>query len=329
MASIWSNLSPSAQPELDCVIYPIEDQSVLSVKGPDSQKFMQGQFTCNLSEINSQSYRPGACCNAKGRMVSSFNLLQVGEGDYLLSLHHSITESTQSHLKKYMVFFKSKMLPVDYVLAGITGADADSAIKCIFPGAPSQDFDQVTFNGLAVIKLPHGAGYQLYIPTDQAQAQATLELLLSKCTLSNNTLWNENLIRHGIGSVEEKTQEAFIPQMMNLSQQGGISFNKGCYTGQEIVARMQYLGKLKRHMYRLGLQADVTLSAGDEVFSQDKPVGTVVNTVIHQQQQQALVVLEDKALPSLAEGGLTIGENRAIAKELLSLPYDVIDAQPE
>lgn len=327
MASIWTDISASVQPELDCTLYPIEDQAVLSINGPDSQKFMQGQFTCNLSEINTRAYRPGACCNAKGRMVSNFNLLQLDEGDYLLSLHHSIAQLTQTHLKKYMVFFKCKMESAAYIIAGLSGPDATSALATLFSRVPLQDFEQIKEHHLTAIKLPHGAGFELYLPA--SHAKTTLEQLAEKCRLSSNTLWNEHLIRCGMAYVEETTTDAFIPQMMNLNQQGGVSFNKGCYTGQEIVARMQYLGKLKRHMYRLALEADKTITSGDDVFNQGKSVGMVVNVVNTQQQQQALVVLEDKALASLAEGLLTVGENQVSVKEVLSLPYDVIDAQPE
>ncbi|MFT5594099.1 MAG: folate-binding protein YgfZ [Oceanicoccus sp.] len=331
MAAIWSELTPNTvqSPTFDCAMYPIEDQQVLSIVGADSKKFMQGQFTCNLNEISANQFRLGACCNAKGRMVSSFNLLQLEDNHYLLGLDSSLSDITINHLKKYMVFFKAQMKVTDFVIAGIQGPQAANMLATVFSQVPSTDFAQTHENGHTLVKLPHEAGFQLWL--DPSQAQGTLEAIVSKCTLSTNNLWNDNLIRHGIGHVSKNTSEAFIPQMINLSQNGGISFNKGCYTGQEIVARMQYLGKLKRHMYRLGFDASVALNAGDEVFvtGQNNSVGVVLNSVIEGTQQQALVVLEDKALPHLAEGKITVGSNQAIAKELLSLPYDAVSEQPE
>lgn len=331
MTSVWSKIEalPPTQSPLDCTVYPIEDQTVLSVSGPDSHKFMQGQFTCNLNDISPNQFRPGACCNAKGRMVSSFNLLQLGDGEYILSLHQSIAELTQNHLKKYMVFFKSQMQATDYLIAGITGSQAVEALGDFFENLPHNDYEQSQQNNTVIIKLPHNAGFQLYLPLDKAED--ILSSLISKCTLSSNTQWNENLIHCGLGYVRDVTSEEFIPQMLNMSQQGGISFSKGCYTGQEIVARMQYLGKLKRHTYRLAVDPNTAISVGDEIFTEDKssPVGTVVLSTQLDNQQQALVVLEDKVLPSIGNGSLFIGPNRAVVKELLSLPYDVIDAQPE
>jgi folate-binding protein YgfZ len=331
MADTWSELAPptTQNPVFDCAVYPIEDLQVLSVIGPDSKKFMQGQFTCNLNEITQTHFRPGACCNAKGRMVTSFTLLQREEGHYLLSLDASLTDITLNHLKKYMVFFKTQMQPADYLLAGVQGPDADTALASVFGSVPQHDYEQIIVNGHILVKLPHGAGFQLYLET--SLAKESLRDLISKCTLSTNIKWNENKIHHGLGSVSADTSETFIPQMMNFAQAGGISFNKGCYTGQEIIARMQYLGKLKRHMYRLGFDSQIDLHAGDEVYisGQNNPIGQVINAVNCNAQQQALVVLEDKALPKLAEGAIYVGPKQVIAKELLSLPYDVIDEQPE
>ncbi|GAA6134800.1 folate-binding protein YgfZ [Oceaniserpentilla sp. 4NH20-0058] len=331
MSSFWSDIAsfPSASSPLECMLHPIEDQTVLSVSGPDSHKFMQGQFTCNLTDITSSQYRNGACCNAKGRMVSSFQLHQQGQDQYLMALHASLAQITQEHLKKYMVFFKCKMMTTDYVLAGLSGPQSEQLLSSVLGACPHSDFEQSQIDGGFLVKLPHGAGFQLFLKAEQAKQ--TIEPLLSKCTLSNNKLWNQNLIHHGIGYITDKTSDEFIPQMINLNQNNGISFNKGCYTGQEIVARMQYLGKLKRHMYRLSIDPSSTVTAGDHAFIEGKnsPVGMVVNATITSEQQYALVVLEDKVLPEISSSKLYLGDNQGIAQELLSLPYDVIDAQPE
>lgn len=331
MAVTWSELASSTaqNPVFDCAVYPIEDQQVLSVIGPDSQKFMQGQFTCNLAEITTTQFRPGACCNAKGRMVTSFSLLQQAQDHYLLTLDASLTDITLNHLKKYMVFFKAQMQPAEYLMLGLQGIDAAAALTSVLGSAPAHDYEQISAHDCTVVKLPYGGGFQLWF--DPSQDPAPLTQLLSQCTLSSQAKWNENLIRHGLGRVSALTSEAFIPQMMNLAQVGGVSFSKGCYTGQEIVARMQYLGKLKRHMYRLGFDTQTHVKPGDEIFvhGQNNPVGSVINAVNCDGQQQALVVFEDKALVKLAEGAIYTGPDQANAKELLSLPYDVIDEQPE
>jgi len=328
MSSVWSDLQFESTSQ-GCTLYPIDDQSVLSISGPDSHKFMQGQFTCHLNDVSPNQYRPGACCNAKGRMVTSFNLLQIEEGHYLISMHASLTETTQNHLKKYMVFFKTQMQASEYVLAGLTGPNAGELLTAVFEQSPQAPFEQVHAKQSLVVKLPHEAGFMLYLHPDTAKD--VLSEIAKSAELGTNERWNEGLIRHGLGYITQATSEAFIPQMLNLNQQGGISFNKGCYTGQEIVARMQYLGKLKRHMYRVAFDGTQNVNSGDDLFVSDKssPAGQVVFATNLQQQAQALVVIEDKILSHIANGELKIGPNRVQVKELLSLPYDVIDAQPE
>lgn len=331
MSSFWSDIAslPSATSPLECMLHPIEDQTVLSVSGPDSHKFMQGQFTCNLADISARQYRNGACCNAKGRMVSSFQLYQQEQDQYLMALHASVAQITQDHLRKYMVFFKCKMMATDYVLAGLNGPQAEALLSSVLGVCPDSAFEQTQIDGGFLVRLPHGAGFQLFLQPEQAKQ--TIESLVSKCSLSTKALWNLNLIHHGIAHITDKTSDEFIPQMINLNQNNGISFSKGCYTGQEIVARMQYLGKLKRHMYPLSIDPSSTVDAGDHAFikGKDSPVGMVVNAILHGAQQYALVVLEDKVLPDISSNSLYLGDSQAIVQELLSLPYDIIDAQPE
>lgn len=321
----WPDIIANSQPASDAgaTLYPIEDQQIIQVSGPDSAKFMQGQFSCNLSEINGDNFRRGACCNAKGRMVTSFSISQF-EDNYLLAMNKGLVEPTLAHLKKYMVFFKTQMVASEWVMAGLTGPDAQARIEEVFGTCPQGEFEQ-TSNELGLVnKLPFNAGYEIWLKPETAQG--TLESLISKCTLTTGNSWPKNLILNGLAQLTPETQDSLIPQMMNLGVTGGISFNKGCYTGQEIVARMQYLGKLKRHGYVLRSQGNSLLS-GASVFSPEKAsaIGEIVNVAPSDEGSIVFAVLEDKYL----DGPLFVTPNESeeqLALKLLSLPYDPIDS---
>lgn len=326
MSNPWSALITNSQSTMpsseDTGLYPIGHAQTITVSGPDSAKFMQGQFSCHLNEVDGTQFRRGACCNAKGRMITSFSIAKTDD-DYLIAMDAGLVESSLAHLKKYMVFFKTQMTPSDWVLAGLKGPQSQSLITTLFGSAPDQDYGQVNSELGLAIQLPFDAGYELWLKPESAEA--TLSTLTDQCILAPEQAWVANLIQQGLGYLTPETQESLIPQMMNLGVTGGISFNKGCYTGQEIVARMQYLGKLKRHGYVLKANtAEVT--SGASIFTQDKDtsIGEVLNTVSPDDSDYSLIfgILEDKYL----ESPLSLNSANGPALELLSLPYDPIDS---
>ena len=330
MSDFWAAIANTHVPspvslndnDNDTVLCPIVDQAVLSVSGADSAKFMQGQFTCNISNINQNTFRSGACCNPKGRMISSFNLAQKGDNEYLLCLNETLSESTQGHLKKYMVFFKSSMTTKPMILAGLKGPHAQAVIEQVFSQCPTEDFGQINHASGIIIKLPFNAGFELWLYPEQANTLIEELLKSSKCILANDLAWPLNRIQHGLAQLTQTSIESFIPQMLNLGQTGAISFNKGCYTGQEIVARMQYLGKLKRHMYRAKVHSTETIELGTPIYSQNQEtsVAEVVNVAITDTHSEFLMVLDAK----YTQAPLFLGQNSGLPIELLSLPYEIV-----
>jgi folate-binding protein YgfZ len=298
-----------------CVLAPINNRTVLTITGPDSAKFMQGQFTCNLQEINDKQFRLGACCNAKGRMIANFTIGKHSD-EFLMAIDKSLAEPLQAHLKKYKVFFKTDIQASNYVMAGIKGASAAALLTDIVGGCPTEDFGQYSFEQGIVTQLPYNAGYELWLMPESAEH--IIEQLLSKASFTDSQYWPMNLMSNGLGQLTLENTEAHIPQMLNLAIIGGISFNKGCYTGQEIVARMQYLGKSKRNMYLITVQAEA--SVGDEIFTADSKsaVGVIINAQTLGLTTTALAVIENKH----TETPLFIAANLGNSVELLSLPYN-------
>ncbi len=204
--------------------------SVLRVSGPDSERFLQGQFTCDVTKLSADTWSPGACCTAKGRMVANFIIVRDGE-DFLLRLPAAQLQPLLDHLKKYAVFYKAELADSGLTLLGKIDLKADSR---------------------SISRTD--SGYLLSWADGRTELWTTSEndtrVWLSGPLMPESEWLNQD-IASGWVWVTPASQDAWIPQYIGWQDQGGISFQKGCYTGQEVVARLQYLGKSKRHLYRV------------------------------------------------------------------------------
>ncbi|MBT9266210.1 folate-binding protein YgfZ [Pseudomonas sp. MG-9] len=296
----------------------LSHEGVLAVRGVDAGKFLQGQLTCNLNYLSDSQASLGARCTQKGRMQSSFRILLEGDG-VLLAMASELLEPQLADLKKYAVFSKSKLTDesVAWVRFGLEQGDA--ALAGLGLDLPAETDSVVRSAGLIAIRVsPNRA--ELWVPADQADTlKAKLAATLPEGTLNQ---WLLGQIRAGIGQVMPTTRELFIPQMLNLQAVGGVSFKKGCYTGQEIVARMQYLGKLKRRLYRVQLDATELPEPGTPLFapSHSSAIGEVVLAARAEEKIELLAVLQAEAAEA---GNLHLGALEGPALHLLDLPYEL------
>jgi folate-binding protein YgfZ len=296
----------------------LSHEGVLAVRGADASKFLQGQLTCNLNYLSDTQASLGARCTQKGRMQSSFRILLEGDG-VLMAMATELLEAQLADLKKYAVFSKSKLTDESAAWVRFGLEHADAALISLGLELPADTDSVVRNNGLIAIRVsPERA--ELWVAADQADAiKGKLSALLAEGDLNQ---WLLGQIRAGIGQVMPSTRELFIPQMLNLQAVGGVSFKKGCYTGQEIVARMQYLGKLKRRLYRLTLDASELPEPGTQLFSptHGSSIGEVVLAATAAQNIELLAVLQAEA----AEGGdIHLGALEGPALHLLDLPYQL------
>jgi len=295
---------------------PLTHEGILAVRGPDAGKFLQGQITCNITYLGTSGSSLGARCTPKGRMLSSFRIVSVADG-FLLAMSQELLAPQLAELQKYAVFSKAKLSDESaaWVRFGLSGAD--TALQAIGLDLAAEA-DSVTGNdSLLAIRLSDGRA-ELWAPAEQAEPlRARLSEQLREASLND---WLLAQIRAGIGQVTGTTRELFIPQMINLQAVGGVSFKKGCYTGQEIVARMQYLGKLKRRLYRLRVASEQPPAPGSELFSpvHRSAVGEVVLAAASEDGVELLAVLqEDAAL----DGHIHLGSLEGLPLDLLDLPY--------
>ncbi|SFO61712.1 hypothetical protein SAMN03159304_04209 [Pseudomonas sp. NFACC24-1] len=296
----------------------LSHEGVLAVRGVDASKFLQGQLTCNLNYLSDNRASLGARCTQKGRMQSSFRILLEGDG-VLMAMATELLEPQLADLKKYAVFSKSKLTDESAAWVRFGLENADNALAGLGLKLPSDTDSVVRHEALIAIRVSPGRA-ELWAPAGQAQALRTrLGAELAEADLNP---WLLGQVRAGIGQVMPTTRELFIPQMLNLQAVGGVSFKKGCYTGQEIVARMQYLGKLKRRLYRLQLDASELPEPGTALFSptHGSSVGEVVIAARGEGNIELLAVLQAEAAE---DDNLHLGALEGPRLQLLDLPYEL------
>lgn len=302
---------------------PLSHEGVLAVRGADASKFLQGQLTCNMNYLSEAKATLGARCTQKGRMQSSFRILLEADG-VLLAMASELIEAQLLDLKKYAVFSKSKLTDESASWARFGLNDGDSMLAGLgLDLAPDTDAVARANDLIAIRVSPARA--ELWVRAEQAEdIRNRLAAQLPEGTLN---AWLLGQIRAGIGQVFGPTREEFIPQMINLQAVGGVSFKKGCYTGQEIVARMQYLGKLKRRLYRLTLEGIEVPQPGTELFSpvHASSVGNVVVAASAASGVELLAVLQADAVEN---GDIRLGNTHGQAVQLSELPY-TLDAKLE
>ncbi|MCO7514654.1 folate-binding protein YgfZ [Pseudomonas guariconensis] len=297
---------------------PLSHEGILAVRGSDAGKFLQGQLTCNINYLSQEHASLGARCMVKGRMQSSFRILPEGNG-YLLAMASELLEPQLADLKKYAVFSKATLTDESSAWARFGLQHGEAALQALGLAVPGEAGATVRHDDLIAINVSAGR-VELWVPAPQAgDVRAKLAASLAQGSLDD---WLLGQVRAGIGQVMGPTRELFIPQMINLQAVGGVSFKKGCYTGQEIVARMQYLGKLKRRQYRLALDQAEVPAPGTAIFSptHGSSVGEVVIAASSGQGCELLAVLSAEAVE---DDNLHLGSLEGPRLELLSLPYEL------
>jgi len=250
---------------------------VLHFSGEDAETFLQGQLTCDVAEVGLRSSAYGAYCSPKGRMLANF-LLWREEAGFHMALSRDIAPSVQKHISKFVLRAKVKVSDASdtIVIAGAAGPKADQALSDVFPDLPKEpnEASRRPETG-TVVKLKDGRYLLVLMPSSAiALRQQLADVLVPVAAHA----WRWLDIRNGVPLVTAATQDQLVPQMANFELLGGVSFNKGCYTGQEVVARMQHLGKLKRRMFLANVAAQA--KAGDPLYSEDlgdQTGGIVVN----------------------------------------------------
>lgn len=304
----------------DTVIMPLPQYAALAVQGPDSAKFLQGQLTCNVLEVDTTHSTPGAYCTQKGRMLSSFYLAQREGDHYWLRMRSDLLDNTARTLGKYIVFSKAKLLPRDDIAVfGLHGSNAAAIVQSIWGALPSGiNSTSVSDDGIVLQRDASGTWFECWL--SMAAAANFWQRCRAQCNAASSDYWRWLTIRAGLGEVSAATNELFIPQMLSYELTGAVSFSKGCYTGQEIIARTHYRGQVKRHLLRAQCDGAAPAAGSEVIGANGHVVGNVVDSVaIDAQHIELLAVVSDG---DLASGAIQLAHNGNVLRPL-ALPYAI------
>ncbi|WP_372741111.1 folate-binding protein YgfZ [Neptunomonas sp.] len=301
-------------------IVPLLHNRVISIIGPEAEKFLQGQLSCDMRDTSQLGSRLGAHCNIKGGMLALYRAIAV-EGGFWLRTHQDILQGGLNNLKKYIMFSKAEAEDIsDQVVGfGLMGPGAGTLVEKLFDKLPSETDRAIHAGKKVAVKVP-GDRYELWLPA--CEAAEALEQLIRLAPLGTTQAWVLEEIKAGIPDLRSATLEAFIPQMTNLQALKGVSFNKGCYTGQEIVTRLQHRGKLTKPMYLAQIKTATLPQPGDQLYSADKDnVGQVVIAAHSGEQEVTLLAVINKSQAD--ESSIHIESSQGPKLELLPLPYEL------
>ncbi len=273
-------------------LYDLTDYSLLLVKGPDAKKFLQGQVTCDIDTLKIEDKESlsslGAHCSHKGRVLFTFRAIALDEVTIALLIPQSMMSIATTALGKYIVFSKADLIDAsnDYQIIGLKGdsnAIHHAADTTAYKSIPERDEYATTNDSNILLKISDERYLLLLLKTESKEA-VLIEQLLTLFSQEDQSLWKLENINACVSEILPETSDTFTPHAINFQVlPNAISFNKGCYTGQEVVARMHYLGKLKKQLFLFEYsptnENHIAISVGDALYtaSKEQSIGDIIN----------------------------------------------------
>ena len=249
--------------------YSLSTWGLIKISGEGALPFLQGQLTCNVEKIQTGSASLAAHCNPQGRVISLFYIFFFQEAYYLL-LPRNLIDMTLKAFKKYAVFYR------------IAFTDITTSF---------------TLYGYQTAILPEPHEQDIVVAIDSARYVVVSQRSLSHTDLHSPEAWHLKNIEEGIPTLTPSTSGRFLPHELNLPLLNAVDFEKGCYTGQEIIARIHYRGKIKNKLYRAAIQSDAPPLAGADIYSlaSSGPCGTLIDAALMHHNHYAVLLLTDSS----------------------------------
>ncbi|WP_449769311.1 tRNA-modifying protein YgfZ [Klebsiella pneumoniae] len=255
---------PSSSARLPLTLMTLDDWALATISGPDSEKYLQGQITADVSHLTDAQNLLAAHCDAKGKMWSNLRVFRR-EGGFAWIERRSLRDAQLTELKKYAVFSKVTIAANDdLVLLGVAGFQARAALAPLFAALPDAATPVVSEGATSLLWFEH-PGERFLLVTDVDTANRVTDALRGEAQFNNSQQWLALNIEAGLPVIDSANSGQFIPQATNLQALGGISFKKGCYTGQEMVARAKFRGANKRALWTLSGTASRVPEAGEDL----------------------------------------------------------------
>ena len=281
----WSNVFPAlSSAGIPCT--PLFDYRIITVSGPDASTLLQGQLTCDINILEQGQWVIGSHCNAQGRMISNFIAAKLNEDTIGLRVHISIADSALAALQKYAIFSKVTLTLSDLIALAFKESNISdqkpfkgevihqhytqelgATRLCYVWGTQAESVEQETWQELWVAPDSDVLSHFHFAENDQSEDLSS---------------WHTSKVNMGMADVQAATQEKHLPQAFNLDILEGISFKKGCYTGQEVIARVHYKGRSKQrvHLATIGLDSAGSndIDVGQAIFdSNGKNIGMIID----------------------------------------------------
>jgi folate-binding protein YgfZ len=303
----------------DAVFAPLSQFAVLAAAGEDARAFLHAQLSNDVEHLSAPSARRAGYCSPKGRLLANFLVIARPDG-FLLQVSADIAAAIAKRLTMYVLRSKVKIADVSssWQQFGVWGRDASALLRSAGFDVPQEPMQASEAQDRVVVAL----GEERFLVLGQETAAAALA---AKFTQVGPEWWTLAEVRAGLAQVTQPTQDQFVPQMANFELIGAIDFKKGCYPGQETVARAQYRGQVKRRMYRGEVDATGSAmpAAGQDLFdSRPQAIGTIVNVAPRPEGgYEILGVIQASAVE---EGeAIRVGAPEGPVLRIASLPYTV------
>ncbi|MCW8931042.1 MAG: folate-binding protein [Gammaproteobacteria bacterium] len=317
--------SPIKSLQGDLFLTDLSYLGLIEVGGDDRKTFLQGQLTNDINAISSSLSHMSGLCTPKGRLRSLLTIFSKGD-KLFLQLPLPLQQETLKRLQMFVMMSKVELTDANNSLIkiGIFGHQATSSLKKLGFTPPTETNMVTDSNDILLIRLP-GDIPRFECVGSLDKIQNLWKELQADAQVVNTSHWKLLEIHNGIPNVYESSKEAFIPQMLNLQVLNGINFKKGCYTGQEVVARMQYLGKLKRQMYRAHCETKDLPKAGDNLHSPSCKSGQGAGNIVDAQKSldggvDLLAVITTEAIENK---DIFLDETMKIPLSIKELPYTI------
>lgn len=321
---VFDTPTPARQALETTVMAPLVHLGVLDVMGPDTQAFLQGQASAQVTLADGHFAPLTVFCTPKGRMLANAQLLRVAPDHYRLIMHRGLVPSLAEHLNKFAAFYKTELkVRDDLVLIGVIGREAPAIAEVGLDMIPPAVWHQAGNTDTQMLAHP-GPRPRLLVCLHNERAHDCWNRFAESATPVGNAVWCLHDIQAGLAWLTPRHRDALLPQMINWEALGGISFKKGCYTGQEVVARAHFRGQVKKRLVRAQLDGDRLPALGSPVEDANgKAVGEVVAAELDAYDQAELL-----AVMSTKEdlGPLQV-DGQAFKR--LKLPYAVERSDPE
>lgn len=319
------NFAGDQQPASTECLCDLSADALLHVTGEDAGTFLQGQFSNDVQQVTPQTSQLSTWSTPKGRVLLLFRLYKVADG-FLIRMPAAQVDTVVKRLRMYVLRAKVQIDVVsDRVVIGVSGEAAAGVLADSIGSLPAAVDETVVSDELLITRVRSAMPavdvprYEIVGPVDSIQR--LWRSIATVAQVCSQARWRLQNIDAGVPAIGNDTAEAFVLQMLNLQHIDGVSFEKGCYPGQEVVARMQYLGKLKRRMYRAAVKGEPP-APGADIFAAgaNSAVGKVVDAQHDGNgESRLLAVLAIESASAL----LTVGKEGDQQLQLLELPYNI------